>query len=295
MIFILQQETGILYICGTPIGNLEDITIRALDILKNVDLIAAEDTRRTLKLLNHFEIKKPLDSYHEHNEREKAEELITILLSGKSIALVSDAGMPGISDPGLEIVKSAIEKGINVIPVPGPTAAISALVVSGIPADRFAFEGFLPRKGKERQRRLDKLRLEERTMIIYESPYRIKDTLQELEYIFKDRQMALIRELTKIHEEKIYGTAAEILKKIREGKIKGEIVLIIAGNQKLVDKEEKEWEELSLLDHVKLLMEKGMTKKQAIRRVARTRDASKREVYREAIVIDARTDNHDSD
>lgn len=284
---LLMSTKGKLYICGTPIGNLDDITIRALEVLKNVDLVAAEDTRRTLQLLNHFEISKPLESYHEHNEIEKSEEFIRLLLTGKSIALVSDAGMPGISDPGLVVVKKAIAENIDVIPVPGPTAAINALVVSGLATDRFVFEGFLPRKGKEREDRLDELRVEQRTAVIYESPYRIKATLQELCDVVQDRQLALVRELTKVHEEKVYGTAEEILDQLDNRNVKGEIVLIIAGNKRVEGEKEEGWENLDLLEHVKLMMDKGMTKKQAIKEVAKTRDIPKREVYKEAIAIDA--------
>lgn len=280
-----MSERGKLYICGTPIGNLDDISRRVLKTLQEVDLIAAEDTRRTARLLNYFAIDTPLTSYHEHNEQEKAGKLLSMLEQGKNLALVSDAGMPGISDPGLIIIKKAIEAGIEIIPVPGPTAAISALVVSGLDMERFIFEGFLPRKGKERQERLEELKRETRTVILYESPYRLKETLIELSPVLRERRLAVVRELTKIHEEKLYGTAEEILMKIADREIKGEIVIVIEGIKE-VEPETEGWEELSIMEHLKLMMEKGLTKKQAIKEVARIRNLPKREVYKEAVAID---------
>lgn len=278
-------QKGCLYICGTPIGNLDDITYRAIKVLKGVDIIAAEDTRRTIKLLNHFDINNKLESYHEHNEEKKAEELISLLKSGNSIALVSDAGMPGISDPGSKLVRMAVDRGIEVIPVPGPTAAINALVVSGMDTKSFVFEGFLIRKGKEREAQLKNLKSESRTIIIYESPYRLKDTLKEMERLFSNRKIAIIRELTKLHEEKIYGDITSVLGKIAGQEIKGEIVIVLEGN-KIEPVEEEGWEELELLEHVKLFMDQGISKKQAIKRVAQIRDIPKSTVYKEAIVID---------
>ncbi len=289
---ILVNKKGRLYICGTPIGNLDDISFRVLKTLKKVDLIAAEDTRRTLKLLNHFEINTSLTSYHEHNEIKKSQELLKLLADGQDLALVSDAGMPGISDPGLVIVKEAITAGYEVIPVPGPTAAISALVASGLSMDSFAFEGFMPRKGKERQEVLEQFRREKRTIIIYESPYRLKATLEELVSFLGERQLAVVRELTKVHEEKIYGTAEEILSQLGDKEVKGEIVLVIEGNQTKVTEKEG-WEELTVLEHLKLMMDQGYTKKQAIKEVAKERELPKREVYSEAIAIDARTKHGD--
>ena len=280
-----MNNKGKLYICGTPIGNLDDITYRAIDILKKVDLIAAEDTRRTGQLLNQLSIKKPMTSYHEHNEKEMAGELLQKLENGKDLALVSDAGMPGISDPGLEIIKLAVNSDIEVIPIPGPTAAISALVVSGLPTDSFVFEGFVPRKGKERTLSLKRIQREERTVIIYESPYRLKDTLEELLPLLKGRQIVVARELTKVHEEKIYGTCSDVLKQLKGREVKGEIVIIVEG--KSAEEEREGWEDLSIVEHVEFLMKNGYTKKKAIKEVARLRDLPKSEVYQEAVVIDA--------
>jgi len=283
-------QGGKLYICGTPIGNLDDITYRALKVLKGVDLIAAEDTRRTIKLLNYFEINNKLESYHEHNELEKAGKLLRLIKSGKSIALVSDAGMPGISDPGFKLVRMAIEEGVEVIPIPGPTAAINALVVSGMDTAKFVFEGFLIRKGKEREEQLEELKAEERTIIIYESPYRLKDTIKDLRGIMGNRKIAIIRELSKLHEEKIYGNTDTILSQIKDREIKGEIVIVIEGNQN-INVEKEGWEELELLEHVKLFVDQGMSKKKAIKKVAELRELPKRDVYKEAIAIDVDKSN----
>jgi len=279
-------QAASLYVCGTPIGNLDDMSFRAIQVLKEVDLIAAEDTRRTIKLLNHFEIKNRLESYHEHNEDEKAEKLLELLQEGQAIALVSDAGMPGISDPGYKLVKKAVEYGIEVIPVPGPTAAISALVVSGLDTGRFVFEGFLNRKGKARREQLDKLKSEERTIILYESPYRVKETLKDLERVMGDRRIALVRELTKVHEEKYYGNISTVLSRLEEKEIKGEVVIVLEGNQDGEETGPPPWEGLELEEHVRLLMAEGLGKKEAIKRVAEIRGIPRREVYKEAINID---------
>jgi len=281
-----MEDRGRLYICGTPIGNLEDISFRVLRILKEVDLIAAEDTRRTKKLLHYYEINTPMSSYHEHNELEMTERLIKELKAGKDIALVSDAGMPEISDPGSLIVKRAIELDILVFPVPGPTALISALVVSGLSVDRFVFEGFIPRKGKERKSFLDNIESQERTIVFYESPYRLLDTLKELNKVLKGRKIAVVRELTKIHEEKYYGTSKKVYELLKDKEIKGEIVLVVEGRDKLNEYEEKVWKELSILEHLELLMENNYTKKEAIKEVAKLRDLSKSDVYKEAIAIE---------
>lgn len=278
---------GKLYICGTPIGNLDDVTLRLLKVLDSVDVIAAEDTRRTGKLLNYYEINTSLTSYHEHNEQEKAVELMSLLRKGKKLALVSNAGMPGVSDPGCEIIKRAIAEDVEVIPVPGPTAAISALVVSGLPMDSFVFTGFLPRRGEERREKLQQIKQEQRTTIVYESPYRLLDTLQDLAQILAQRQLAVVRELTKVHEEKIYGTANEVLAEMKNREIKGEIVIVIAGRE-AAPAEKEGWEDLTILEHVELLMKNGYTKKRAIKEVANTRDLPKSEVYEIAIAIDAR-------
>ena len=282
---------GKLYICPTPIGNLEDITYRTIRILKEVDLIACEDTRRTGRLLKHFEIDNDLISYHEHNEKMRTEEIIGKLKMNQDIALVSDAGMPGLSDPGEILIKAVVNEGVEVIPLPGPSAAIPALVASGFATDRFVFEGFLPRKGQERKDRLASIKLDERTTIIYESPYRTQDTIADLADIMADREIALIREISKIHEEKIYGTAAEIKEKIFDREIKGEIVIVISGNQSL--SEEEKLSDLSILEHLELLIENGYTKKKAIKEVSKIRGLPKSEVYKEAIAIDARPEFRD--
>jgi len=279
-----MSEKGKLYICGTPIGNLDDITFRAVKTLENVDLIAAEDTRRTEQLLNHFKIDNKLTSYHEHNEREKAKKLIAELKDGYDIALVSDAGMPGISDPGLILIKEAIKVNIEIIPVPGPTALIPALVVSGIQTDKFSFFGFVPKKGKEREEFIEELINEEKTSIFYESPYRVKKIFEDLSEKIPERKAALVREITKIHEEKIYGTVNDIIKKIESKEIKGEIVVVIEGRTK-EDLDIESWTDIGILEHVQLFMENGYTKKEAIKEVAEIRDIQKKKVYKEAIQI----------
>jgi 16S rRNA (cytidine1402-2'-O)-methyltransferase len=219
---------GILYIVSTPIGNLNDITFRAVEVLKQVDLIACEDTRRTKILLEKFGLAKNLISYYNYNERQRAEEIIRELKSGKNVALVSDSGTPGISDPGFVLIKRAIEENITVIPIPGPTAFVCALVGSGLPMDEFVFVGFLPHK-KGRKTKLKKLSEEERTIILYESPHRLIKTLNEILEIFGDREIAVAKELTKIHEEFFRGKINEVLKKLTPDKIKGEFVIVISG------------------------------------------------------------------
>ncbi len=225
----MNKDEGTLYICPTPIGNLEDITLRALKILKRVDIIAAEDTRVTLKLLNHYDIKTRLTSYHEHNKIVKGQELIRLLMQGKSIALVTDAGMPGISDPGEELIRDAITQGIKVVPLPGATASMSALVASGLDCSRFVFEGFLPKKKSERQKRLVQLKHEFRTLILYEAPHRIIKTLEDIRHILGDRRIAVAREITKIHEQFLRATVSEVLTILKESKPRGEFVLVIEG------------------------------------------------------------------
>ena len=223
---------GILYIVSTPIGNLEDITLRALKVLKEVDLIAAEDTRRTKGLLNHYEISKPLTSYFSHNEKEKGEYLLNKLKNGENIALVSDAGTPGISDPAYSLIKLALDNNIKVHPIPGPAGVITALSVSGLPTDKFIFEGFLPRKSGRRLKRLESFINEDRTIIIYESPYRILATLQEIKNILGNRSIVVAREMTKVYEEVIRGSVEEVMQKLRGRIIKGEITLIVGAHQK---------------------------------------------------------------
>lgn len=281
------MQAAKLYLCGTPIGNLDDVSQRLLDTLKEVDLIACEDTRRSQKLLNYFSIKKKMLSYHEHNEKDRSKELIELLKKGKDIALVSDAGMPGVSDPGEILVKKAVEAGIEVIPIPGPSAFLAALVVSGLDISAFSFKAFIPRSGKKRQVFLEELALAKDTTVFYESPYRLKDTLKDLSQFSSEmaaRQVVIAREITKMHEEKYYGTAAELEKRLRDQEIKGEIVVVIAGRSQ-VEEESEGWEDLSILEHLELLIESGMTKKQAIKKVASLRDLPKSEVYKEAVVI----------
>ena len=267
---------GKLYIVATPIGNLEDITLRDLRVLKEVDLIAAEDTRQTLKLLNHYEINKPLISYHRHNEETKSEILIEKLRNGENIALVSDAGTPGICDPGEEVIKKAIEDNIEVIPIPGACAMINALIVSGISTKEFEFLGFLPLNKKLRRQKLKEIENSSKTIIIYEAPHKMKTTLGDLKEILKDRKIVLARELTKIHEEFIRKSIDELLSEIDT--IKGEMILIIEGNK--IDTEEcKNFDEISLEDHYKLYEEKGLNKKEIIKQIAKDRNVNKNEIY----------------
>lgn len=228
---IVLMERGTLYLCPTPIGNLEDITLRALRILKEVDFIAAEDTRITRKLLNHYNIKTPLVSYHEHNKQKKGPEIISMLQQGKSIALVTDAGTPGISDPGEDLVRMAVDVGISVVPLPGAAAAICALVASGLSTERFVFEGFLPRKKKERAERLRELAAESRTMVLYEAPHRLIKALEDLRQALGDRNIVVAREMTKIHEEFFRGTVKQALEKFTQIPPRGELVLVMEGKK----------------------------------------------------------------
>lgn len=224
----MSLDSG-LYIVSTPIGNLEDITLRALSILKEVDLIACEDTRRTGILLNHYQIKNHLTSYHEFNKLRRTPEILELLKQGKSVALVSDAGTPGISDPGFYLIRAAIEKNYRVIPIPGASAILAGIVVSGLPSDRFAFEGFLPKREGRKKKKLEDLKFEERTMIFYDSPNRVKKTLNDMMEIFADRKIVLVRELTKKFEETIRGKISEIIEILEQREVKGEIVLIVEG------------------------------------------------------------------
>ena len=270
------MENGILYIVATPIGNLEDITLRAIRILKEVDLIAAEDTRHTLKLLNHLEISKTLISYHRHNEDVKSDVLIEKLKEGKNIALVSDAGTPGICDPGEEIIKKCIELDITIVPIPGACAMINSLICSGIDTKEFAFLGFLPLNKKSRQAKLEEIKKANKTMIIYEAPHKLTTTLKDLKQILDvDRQISLAREITKIHEEFIRGNIDEIIEK-SEG-LKGEIVLIIQGNTNI--EEENNLNNLSVEEHYKYYENQGFSKKDIIKMVAKDRNVSKNEIY----------------
>ena len=273
---------GRLYLCATPIGNLEDITLRCKRILEEVDLIAAEDTRQSIKLLNHLGIKKQMISYHEHNKHEKGEYLTKVLLGGQNVALVSDAGMPAISDPGEELVALCIEKGIEIVPIPGASASLTALIVSGLSTRRFCFEGFLPSNKKERRERLKGLAMETRTILLYEAPHRLIDTLEELLNSFGDRRMSASRELTKKFEETVRGNITSIIEYFLKKEIKGEFVLVINGlNEKeLIDNETKKWDNITIEEHLKLYIKQGMDKKEAVRQVATDRKLPKKEIYK---------------
>ncbi len=273
---------GKLYVCPTPIGNLEDITFRTLRVLKEVDLILAEDTRHTLRLLNHFEIKKPLTSYHEHNKYEKEGYVIDKLLEGENIAIVTDAGMPGISDPGEEIIKACIQNGIEVVGLPGPTASILALVVSGLDTSKFVFEGFLSSKKAERRKELDLLKNEKRTFILYESPHRIMKLLEDMKDILGNRKISLSRELTKKFEEINRGTIEDVISEYSGREIKGEIVLVVEGNDEVVEEESFD---ISIEEHLVKLIESGLSKKDAIKTVSKDRNIPKNEVYRISLEI----------
>jgi 16S rRNA (cytidine1402-2'-O)-methyltransferase len=274
---------GVLYICPTPIGNLEDITLRVLRVLGEVDLIAAEDTRRTLKLLNHYSIKTPMTSYYEHNKREKGEYILQQLAEGKSVALVSDAGTPGISDPGEELVKMVLDRGGKVVSLPGATAIITALVASGLPTKQFFFQGFLPKDSKQRKSVLEGLKYQQGTLIIYASPHNLTDVLEDCLEILGNRGAVIGRELTKKYEEFIRGSVAEVLEKVRGRKIRGEFVLLLEGGTGERKEERRPWEGLSIREHILANMEKGLSKKEAVALTARERNIPKRHVYSESI------------
>ena len=277
-----QHKTGTLYLCATPIGNLEDITYRVLRTLKEVDLIAAEDTRNSIRLLNHFEIKTPMTSYHEYNKIDKAYQLVAKMREGKNIALITDAGTPGISDPGEDIVRICYEEGIPVTSLPGAAACITALTMSGLPTCRFAFEAFLPKDKKEHQAVLEELKTETRTIIIYEAPHHLVRTLQELsDTLGGDRRLTICRELTKRHEEKLQMTLADSLSYYEVNEPRGEYVLIIAGRSREEMKKEEQagWEALSLEEHMAHYESQGIDRKEAMKRVAKDRGVSKRDIY----------------
>ena len=274
--------SGKLYICPTPIGNLEDITYRTLKVLNEVDLIAAEDTRHSIKLLNHFEISKPLTSYFEHNKDTKGDYLINKLLDGENIALISDAGMPGISDPGEDLIKLAIENNIEVDVLPGASAFVIALVGSGLNTHKFAFEGFLDRDKKLRRKRLEEIQEEDRTMIFYESPHRLKDTLKDMLKFFGNRKIAVNRELTKKYQEVIREDIETVLKIYEEKEIKGEFVLIVDGFKG--EKQAKNnYDELSEREYVEVLINTGLSKKDAIKTVCKDRKLKKDVVYKQVL------------
>ena len=277
---------GKLYLCATPIGNLEDITLRVLRTLKEADLIAAEDTRNSVRLLNHFGIKTPMTSYHEHNKIEKAYQLVEKMREGKNVALITDAGTPGISDPGEELVRICDEAGIEVTSLPGAAACITALTMSGQKTRRFAFEAFLPRDKKERAEILQEMAKETRTLIVYEAPHRLVKTLQELYEALGDRPLTVCRELTKKFEEKQKMTIGDAMNFYKANEPKGEFVLVIAGkSRKEARKEaEKSWEEMPIKEHMALYEAKGYDRKAAMKAVAKDRGISKRDVYQNLFV-----------
>ena len=276
---------GTLYLCATPIGNLEDITFRVLRTLKEADLIAAEDTRNSIKLLNHFEIKTPMTSYHEYNKIEKGRELVEKLRQGMNIALITDAGTPGISDPGEELVKMCHEAGIRVTSLPGPAACITALTMSGQATRRFAFEAFLPSDKKERQAVLEELKTETRTVILYEAPHRLVRTLEELLGALGNRRATVCRELTKKHETAFLTSLSEAAAHYRSEEPRGECVIVIEGRSRREMTEEKQnsWRDMSLQEHMALYERQGMDRKSAMKQVAKDRGVSKREIYQELL------------
>lgn len=273
--------SGMLYLCATPIGNLEDITYRVLRILKEADLIAAEDTRNSIKLLNHFEIKTPMTSYHEYNKYEKGRYLVEQMQEGKNIALITDAGTPGISDPGEELVAMCYEAGIPVTSLPGPAACITALTISGLPTRRFAFEAFLPSDKKERAVILEELKRETRTIILYEAPHRLVKTLEELSENLGDRKIALCRELTKKHETVFRGSLLEAVSWYKDKPPKGECVMVLEGRsrEEMEQEARQQWEDMPLEAHMEHYMSQGIDKKEAMKLVAKDRGISKRDVY----------------
>lgn len=272
---------GVLYLVATPIGNLEDMTYRAVRILNEVDLIAAEDTRNSIKLLNHFEVKTPMTSYHEHNKYEKAEELVAKLESGTNIAVITDAGTPGISDPGEELVRLAYESGITVVPVPGACAAVNALIASGLPTRRFSFEAFLPVDKKERRYVLEELKKDTRTLVIYEAPHRLVKTLGELLETLGDRGVTVCRELTKKHET-FFKTNLSVAKEYYEAnEPRGECIIVVQGESRenLEEETRRKWDTMTIPEHIKMYMNQGMDKKEATKQVAKDRGVPKRDIY----------------
>ncbi|MCL2337224.1 MAG: 16S rRNA (cytidine(1402)-2'-O)-methyltransferase [Firmicutes bacterium] len=276
----MESANGLLYLCATPIGNLADITLRALQILREADLVAAEDTRRTRRLLSHYDIHTPLVSYHEHNRRRQGEYLLERLAAGDTVALVSDAGTPGISDPGVELVREAVALGIPVTTLPGPSALLAALVVSGLAVERFVFEGFLPAKGADRNRRLAALAGETRTIVLYEAPHRLLKTLADLTVNLGERRACAARELTKLHEELLRDTLTGLQEHFTRQPPRGEFVLVIEGAGAASGAEAEEWAGLPLEDHVRLLMAEGLAKNEAIKKIARLRNLPRQELYK---------------
>ena len=281
-----NKETGELFLCATPIGNLEDMPVRAVRIMKEADLIAAEDTRNSIKLINHFEIDTPMTSYHEYNKVDKAKVLVDKMLAGQTVALITDAGTPGISDPGEELVRQAVQAGINVTSVPGPAACINALIISGLPTRRFVFEAFLPSDKKERAAVLEELSHETRTMIIYEAPHRLCRTLAELaEILGGDRQIAVCKELTKRHETVYRSDIKGAVDYYNANEPRGEYVLVIAGlnREDIIRDKQDAWKEMPLEEHLKHYESQGIERREAIKLVAKDRGVPKREIYNKRI------------
>lgn len=278
----MPTETGILVLCPTPIGNLADMPPRVTECLREVDLIAAEDTRNSLKLLNHFDIHTPMTSYHEYNKVEKARVLVSRMLAGENIALITDAGMPGISDPGEELVRQCHEAGIRVSAIPGPCACVTALTISGLPTRRFCFEAFLPPDKVRRREVLDELAVERRTIVLYEAPHHLEKTLGDLARVLgDDRPVSICRELTKIHEEVCRLTLGEAVKRYETVQPRGEYVLVIGGKpeEEVLQEARSRWEELTPEQHVQMYVDQGMDKKEAMRQAAKDRGVSKRDIY----------------
>ncbi|GEK35409.1 ribosomal RNA small subunit methyltransferase I [Kurthia sibirica] len=278
-----KYENGAcLYLVATPIGNLEDMTMRAIRILKESDIIAAEDTRNTMRLCNYFDIDTPLTSYHDHNQEQGGEKLLQMLRDGKSIALVSDAGLPAISDPGADIAMKAIAEGFAVVPIPGANAAITALIASGMTTQPFYFHGFLSRNKKDRREGLESLKKRQETILLYEAPHRIKDTLKDMLTILGDRHIVLARELTKKFEEFLRGTTEDAIEWANSNEIRGEFVIVIEGTQEEQEEEVEWWNDLSIVEHVDQLIEQqGLSSKEAIKEAAKSRSIPKRDVYQQ--------------
>lgn len=277
----MDNQKGILYLVATPIGNLEDITFRALKVLREVDFIAAEDTRHTLKLLNHYEIHKPMISYYEHNIRERGEKIIQKLKEGKNAALVTDAGTPAISDPGEDLVRLCTEQGIQIVPIPGAVAAVNALICSSLPTSRFSFEGFLSVNKKSRAEHLNSVKDSKYTLIFYEAPHKLLNTLKDMHACFGDRKITVARELTKKYEEFLYTTISGAIAHFQQNPPKGEFVLVVEGAK--TSQNHSVFDNMSVLEHINYYTASGMEKKDAIKKVAQDRGVSKREIYAQTI------------
>lgn len=283
------MEQGMLYLCATPIGNLEDMTFRAVRMLKEVDLIAAEDTRNSIKLLNYFEIKTPMTSYHEFNKYEKAAWLVEQMKQGKNVACITDAGTPGISDPGEELVKQCHEAGITVTALPGACACVNALIVSGLPTRRFCFEAFLPAEKRKRQEYLEELKTETRTIILYEAPHHLRKTLEELLQTLGNRRISVCRELTKKHETIFQTTLEEAISYYQENEPRGECVLVLQGksSEELKQENTQKWMEMSVEEHMNFYLSQGVDKKAAMKQVAKDRGVSKRDIYQQYQLLES--------